>query len=176
MAGYREATAAGRWLAAKVALVWAGLSIGVSFLATPAKFLAPTLTLPVALEVGQQTFRVYHPVESVFAAAVILLGAGLGRRPRWAAAAAVPALLVAAQVFWLIPALDLRVAELQAGRPVAPSSEHALYVALEGVKIVWLLILGLAGDLRAPRRFRAADDALSAAPMISISSGRLRAL
>ena len=32
-------------LGAKIALLWAGLSIGVAFLATPAKFTAPSLTL-----------------------------------------------------------------------------------------------------------------------------------
>lgn len=33
-----------------VALVWAGMVLGVSFLATPAKFLAPSLPRPVALD------------------------------------------------------------------------------------------------------------------------------
>ena len=43
------------WLAMVffVATFWFALVIGVSFLATTAKFLAPSLTLPVALDVGQ---------------------------------------------------------------------------------------------------------------------------
>lgn len=35
-----------------LAVLWAGLLLGVSFLATPVKFLAPSLSLPVALDVG----------------------------------------------------------------------------------------------------------------------------
>jgi hypothetical protein len=48
-----------------LALVWAGTLFGVSFLATPVKFLAPSLTLPVALDVGRQTFGVFSLVEIV---------------------------------------------------------------------------------------------------------------
>jgi hypothetical protein len=33
-------------------MLWAGVLIGVSFLAAPAKFNAATLTLPVAMDVG----------------------------------------------------------------------------------------------------------------------------
>jgi hypothetical protein len=38
--------------------VWSGLLIGVSFVATPARFLAPSLQLPQALDVGRWTFHV----------------------------------------------------------------------------------------------------------------------
>ena len=50
-------------LATEVYLLWAGLAIGVAFLATPAKFLALSLSLSVALDVGRHTFRVYNGVE-----------------------------------------------------------------------------------------------------------------
>ena len=43
-------------LATKLYLLWAGLAIGVAFLATPAKFLAPSLSLTVALELGWDPF------------------------------------------------------------------------------------------------------------------------
>ena len=39
-------------------LIWAGIIFGVSLLATPAKFLAPDLSLTEALQVGRVTFRV----------------------------------------------------------------------------------------------------------------------
>jgi hypothetical protein len=42
------------------AILWLGLLLGVSFLATPAKFLAPSLALPVALDVGRHTFAVFN--------------------------------------------------------------------------------------------------------------------
>src|SRR5690606_35153067 len=42
-----------------VTLLWLGLLLGVSFLATPVKFAAPTLTLAVALDVGRVTFGLF---------------------------------------------------------------------------------------------------------------------
>jgi hypothetical protein len=54
-----------------LALLWAGMLIGVSFLATPAKFLAPSLILPVALDVGRQTFGLFSLVEIVFASILV---------------------------------------------------------------------------------------------------------
>jgi hypothetical protein len=40
-------------LVAAALFVWAGLLLGVSFVATPAKFLAPTLGLAQAWDVGR---------------------------------------------------------------------------------------------------------------------------
>ncbi|MGH6868523.1 MAG: hypothetical protein ACREDA_06585 [Methylocella sp.] len=37
-------------------VLWIGVLIGISFIATPIKFKARSLTLPVALDVGQTTF------------------------------------------------------------------------------------------------------------------------
>ena len=52
----------------------AGLSVGVAFLATPARFLAPSLSLPAALDLGRQTFRAYHTTEVVRLAFALVLG------------------------------------------------------------------------------------------------------
>src|SRR5665648_1182454 len=55
-----------------IAAVWIGMLVGVSFLATPAKFLAPSLTLPVALDVGRHTFSVFNRVEWAFSVVLLL--------------------------------------------------------------------------------------------------------
>lgn len=130
-------------LGAKIALLWAGLSIGVAFLATPAKFTAPSLTLPVALEVGQQTFRVYNGVELLLLIALLVLGRWSTTPIRWYLAVLAPAAVILAQRFWLIPALDLRVLAIQHGQaPVPPSQLHTIYIAAEALKVLWLLALG----------------------------------
>jgi hypothetical protein len=132
---------------AKIALLWAGVSIGVAFLATPAKFLAPSLALPVALEVGQQTFRVYNGAELLLLIALLVLGRWSIAPSRWYLALVAPAAVILAQRFWLVPALDLRVLAIQHGQsPVPPSQLHTVYIAAEALKVVWLLALGL-GDL-----------------------------
>ncbi len=133
--------------ATKVYLLWAGLAIGVAFLATPAKFLAPSLSLTVALDVGRHTFRVYNGVELALVVSLLILGAGSQRRRRWYLSLLGPAVIVVAQALWLIPALDLRVSVIQAGQSPPPSSLHTVYIAAEALKVLWLLVIGLGGIL-----------------------------
>ena len=158
-------SASQNWIArfgAKLYLLWAGLAIGVAFLATPAKFLAPSLTLPVALDVGQHTFRVYNGAEQALLGVILIMGLGSRRRTRWYCNALLPTVVVLVQALWLIPALDLRVAAVQAGQtPLPPSNLHAVYVGAEVAKLLWLLCLGLGLEplaspgarLRGPPRF-----------------------
>lgn len=133
-------------LGTKIYLLWAGVSIGVAFLATPAKFLAPSLALPVALDVGRHTFRVYNNVGLALFALLLILGLWAQRRWRWYLGALVAGAIVLAQALWLIPALDLRVLALQAdATPLPPSNMHTVYVALEALKVLWLLTMGFGG-------------------------------
>lgn len=123
-------------------LLWAGVLIGVSFLAAPAKFMAPSLSLPVAMEVGREEFHVLNAVETGLALVALALAA-LGRPGRaiWLGIA-VAAVLMTIQGLWLLPVLDAR-AELviQGGTPpTAPW--HALYIAAEVLKLVALLVTG----------------------------------
>ncbi|HEX6994465.1 MAG TPA: DUF4149 domain-containing protein [Gammaproteobacteria bacterium] len=159
---------------AVVSLVWIGVVLGVSFLATPVKFLAPSLTLPVALDVGRQTFHWYNRVELVIAA-VTLIAAIASDRQRiiWhdgadgarrggalPYATLVAAFLLAAVVlqgFFLLPRLDARVEVIiQGGTPPA-SVLHDVYVAVEAVKLgalvgaAWLGVAGLRGRASAGR-------------------------
>lgn len=134
---------AGRW-AARLALLWAGIAVGVAFVATPAKFLAPSLSLPVALDVGRQTFRVYNGLEIGLAVLAIGLALGSAARRRWLLAFAIPVFVVAAQALWMIPALDARVLMIQAGHLPPPSPIHTIYIAAEAVKVLALLAAALA--------------------------------
>jgi hypothetical protein len=138
-------------LGAKIVLLWAGLSIGVAFLATPAKFLALSLTLPVALDVGRHTFRMYNSVELLLLVGLLVLGRWSTVRRRWYLALIAPAAVVLAQRFWLIPALDLRTLAIQHGQsPLPPSQLHTLYIGAEALKVVWLLALGLGDRFASP--------------------------
>jgi hypothetical protein len=121
-----------------IGLVWIGLLLGVSFLATPVKFLAPSLTLPVALEVGQQTFEWFSRVEIVLALAA-LVSAVIFRPRAWVTG--LTALLLAVvglQIGWLLPLLDTRVEVILQGSMPPPSILHSVYVALEAAKLVVL--------------------------------------
>lgn len=137
-----EAIIAGsRWAllaAPAVALLWAGILLGVSFLATPIKFTAPSLTLPVALDVGQATFHLLVKIEWA-ALALLTVTAVFARLPLWHF---VPIALIAAclviQTLGLLPPLDARVAAIIAGEPVPASSLHFAYVAVEILKLMLL--------------------------------------
>jgi hypothetical protein len=56
-----------------LASAWAGFLVGLSFLAMPVKFMAPSLTLPVALDVGRQTFFVFNRSEIMLPLLMLLL-------------------------------------------------------------------------------------------------------
>lgn len=131
-------------LGPKLLLIWAGLALGVAFVATPAKFLAPSLSLPVALDVGRHTFMVYDRLELAVLAGLLGLGVWSQDRRRWYAALLLPAAMLVAEAVWLLPALDVRVSAILAGHPAEKrSSLHALYIAAEGLKILALLAAGL---------------------------------
>jgi hypothetical protein len=132
-----------------VALVWLGLVVGVSFIATPAKFLAPTLDLAVALDVGRHTFAVFAIVETVAAVLLVALTLSLGRQPRIALASALVAFAVLLQQFWLLPLLDARVETILAGGSPTRSNLHAGYVAIEALKALALGWIALVGRPRA---------------------------
>ncbi|TDR94068.1 hypothetical protein [Enterovirga rhinocerotis] len=143
---------ASRFLFAAVCLLWAGMVLGVSFLATPAKFLAPSLSLPVALDVGRHTFATFAKVEWVVVALLAASALATDIRRMAAATALAMAVLVAIQVFALIPDLDRRVSIYQAGQVPPPSHLHMVYIAIELLKVVVLATGAIAAwQIAAPR-------------------------
>lgn len=134
-----------------VTLLWAGALIGVSWIATPVKFAAPSLTLPVALDVGRVTFHLFNRIE--WGLAVLLLIVTFIHRTRGGLsllAAVVIGILVLLQAVWLLPLLDERVAIVIAGGTPPASSLHLWYIVIEAVKLVLLLAIGLIGLFRRP--------------------------
>jgi hypothetical protein len=122
-------------------LIWAGMVIGVSFLASPAKFAALSLSLPVALDVGRQVFGTFGRVEIGLALATFLLA--LASRRKTAIAWLVLGLIwliVAAQGLWLLPVLDARAEMVLDGVQPPPAPWHWIYVVLEVTKLLSLLL------------------------------------
>lgn len=123
------------------ATLWLGMLLGVSGLATPVKFMAPSLSLPAALDVGRHTFAAFNRVEWLLAIVMLLAlwrsRSGLGA---WVVAMALTAILLVETVS-LLPALDQRVETILRGGFPAPSSLHRLYVLAEGAKAVLLGIM-----------------------------------
>ncbi|HXX30943.1 MAG TPA: DUF4149 domain-containing protein [Myxococcaceae bacterium] len=119
-------------------LVWVGIIVGISFIEAPVKFRTPTLTRPVALDVGRTVFHASQLVQAALLALALAAGA-LGRAPRWVwlLLGGVAAAL-ALQMAWLFPVLDARAEAIIAGRTPGGSPAHALYGALEVLKVLGL--------------------------------------
>lgn len=133
---------AGRLLAAlMLASAWAGFLVGVSFLATPVKFLAPSLTLPVALDAGRQTFFVFNRSEIALAVVMLLLLFWSIRSRIMLGLGVVLALLILTQTFWMLPSLDARVETILQGGAPAPSTLHTIYVVVECMKLALLIAI-----------------------------------
>ena len=125
-------------------LFWAGLLFGVSFLATPVKFQAPSLDLPVALDVGRYTFLWLNKFEiglALVSAGLLWKGArnvlvriGGGAVIAW----------VAAKALWALPVLDQRTEMVLQGSQPPPSPLHTIYIVCDVVELVLLLALGFA--------------------------------
>lgn len=119
-----------------VALVWLGIVMGVSFLATPIKFTASSLDLPTALEVGRVTFRLLARVEWVLA--LVLLATVWVTRQRLPWSALVVLVVLVAEAMWLRPNLGLRTDAIRAGLSPPPSNLHQVFIAAELLKCVAL--------------------------------------
>lgn len=133
------------WLAAigAIALLWLGMVVGVSFIATPVKFAAASLTRPVAFDVGGVTFALFSRIE--WAMCLIFALLMLAGRPdiRRLSVLVVIVAIVVLQGVWLLPELNIRAAAVMAGKPLPPSIHHGVFAAVEVTKA--LLLAGLAG-------------------------------
>ena len=119
-------------------LIWIGMLLGVSFLATPVKFLAPSLTLPVALDVGRQTFGIFSIVEVIASLTVLSVAVLSEGRRRNVVLAVLVGSLVAAQFAWLLPVLDARVEIILQGGTPEDSNLHNVYIAIDSAKLFML--------------------------------------
>lgn len=130
---------------AAACLLWAGMVLGISFLEAPVKFTAPSLTLPVALDVGRHVFRALNRVEIGWAVLTLALALGAGGalwRGLYAPLGAAWAIVVV-QLLWLLPTLGARTDRIIGGEVLPPSYHHVLYIGLDVVKL--LALLGASG-------------------------------
>jgi hypothetical protein len=124
--------------------VWLGMVLAISFLEAPLKFRAPGVTLPIGLGIGRLVFRALNAAEAVLA---IVLAIALVAAPSPAptvAAAATPVGALLVQLVAVRPALSRRSDAILAGADAPRSHAHYAYVGLEVVKVVGLIVAGIA--------------------------------
>lgn len=120
-----------------LALVWAGVSLGGSLVAAPAKFRAPSLDITTALEVGRAQFLWVGITEAILCAGII---ASLLLWPasywKWTAA---PIALFLLQRVAVMPRLDARTLEVIGGAAAGETHLHIVYIIFEVLKFVTLI-------------------------------------
>ncbi len=131
-------------LLAASCFLWAGMILGISFLETPVKFTAPSVTLPIGLDVGRHVFGMFNKVEIIWA----LLVYGLMHAARGSWLSRLPLMMVVGvvllQTVWLLPVLDERVGMVLSGQTPPPAPYHLVYVMLEVLKLICLMTTGTA--------------------------------
>ncbi|MGD9227255.1 MAG: hypothetical protein PVF26_12210, partial [Desulfobacterales bacterium] len=127
-------------LLACISLIWLGMILGISFLETPVKFKAPSVTLEIGLDVGRQVFGVFNKVECVLALGMAILIVIIRQKDRLVILLGVVWSSLVLQTFWLLPILDDRVELILQGQTPAPSYLHTIYVGLEVLKAVALAV------------------------------------
>ncbi len=122
-------------------LLWIGFILAISFMETPLKFQAPSLTLPVALEIGHRVFHALNAVEIGLATVItaITLLANWSRPIHLLTF--LIGLLLATQTVLLYTVLDARTLAIIHGTEVPEPSYHPTYITLEAVKLLLLLYL-----------------------------------
>jgi hypothetical protein len=142
MATFDRRLAIARRALGALIMLWAGMLIGVSFLAAPAKFGAPGLSLPLALEVGRREFGALNLTELAFAVVTLALAAyARPERAIWLGLGLAAAIVVL-QWLWLLPVLDARAELIIQGETPEPVPWHALYIGGEVLKLLALLVTG----------------------------------
>ncbi len=124
-------------------LIWIGAIVAISFMEAPLKFQAPSVTLPIGLEIGRLVFGALNKLEW----GLLLLVAGsfllASARKKSLVFTVLLLLILICQTFFLLPELDHRAELIIRGVTPTGSNAHVFYVALEVVKLTLLLITSI---------------------------------
>ena len=131
-------------LQAIICFIWLGMVLGISFLEAPVKFTTPSLSYTTAIDVGMHVFHALNKVEIAWALLLLVMGlfSTLGRS-QWLIRCAI-LLILLLQSVWLFPVMDARALQIIAGKQVADSYHHWVYIILEIDKLLLLAVHGWA--------------------------------
>jgi len=132
-------------LALASVFIWIGFVGAISFMEAWLKFQAPGIDLTLGLGIGRLVFNALNKVELVLAILIVVnlfkYKSELNIARNWFFF--IPLIILLAQTFWTLPALDARAQMYIDGLEVPESSLHFYYVAMEGIKVICLFIFGI---------------------------------
>lgn len=123
-------------------ILWAGIIIGLSFIATPAKFFTPNISKVIALSVGKTTFTIFNKIEWAIFIASVLVAYNVRLPYQWIFLSVIFVVMLL-QTLWLLPALSIKVDSISSGIANAKTYHHLLYIVLEFFKTTALLTYGI---------------------------------
>ncbi|MEZ0388315.1 MAG: hypothetical protein ACAI34_14675 [Verrucomicrobium sp.] len=129
-----------------ITLLWLGFVCAISFLEAPLKFKAPGIELKHALSIGHVVFHALNRVELICCAFswFLILRLKVVRTQGSLLLLSIITAVLATQVYYLMPALDLRTASVLSGNIIDPTWHHKAYIGLEFLKAALLLVLAAA--------------------------------
>lgn len=129
-----------------ITLLWLGFVCAISFVEAPLKFKAPGVELKHALSIGRLVFHALNRVELICCAFswFLMLRLRVVRTRGSLVLLGLITVVLAVQVWGLMPALDVRAQAVLAGEVVASSWHHNAYIGLEFLKAALLGVLAAA--------------------------------
>lgn len=134
-----------------IAMLWAGIAIGGNAISAGVKFSTDVPRVDL-LQVGEVQLQAVGIAEAVMCV-LLVLAAWSRRKSKVIWLLTVPVVLFLIQQLVVYPPLHERTLATIAGQDPGDSQLHLVYGALEGLKIVALLLIGVMGTLvHAPRK------------------------
>ena len=129
-----------RQLSVFIGLIWLGMILGVSFVATPLKFQAASVSLEIGLDIGRLVFGVFNKIEIVLAFLMVVLVLMSKQMNGFIIALGIACLALAVQSIWLLPILVAHIELIMQGQQPQASGLHTIYVGLEVLKTLALAV------------------------------------
>jgi hypothetical protein len=129
--------------------LWCGMVIAIAMEAQ-LKFQAPGITRELGLGIGKIVFTALNRIECVIAVVLAIAFFAVVNKASTRARILFGAIafILLAQTFWLIPLLIERIDLIVAGQTPPATMTHVIYIALEVAKILLLLVLSVAVNLK----------------------------
>lgn len=131
-------------VATSVAFVWLGMVLAISFLEAPLKFRAPGVTTRIGLGIGRLVFRALNVCELIFA---VVIAAALFSTEHVVSVDVAFSIAITSLFFQTVivrPLLARRTIEVLEGDNATRSRAHFAYIALDVIKVIALIIGGIA--------------------------------
>lgn len=124
-----------------ISILWIGFILALSFLEAPLKFKAPSVTVPIGLEIGHLVFHALNRIEWVFAGLVLLNVFLTSAKLETFLVTIIVAGIFLSQSWLLYGFLDQRTLAIIDGQTVASAPYHIYYIVLEVFKLIGLSFL-----------------------------------